>query len=59
MACLAVGQVSLVEARLPAGYGMDRRLERIGAQVDRVPVDLRVRRWCSSRRSCSSTCAAC
>ena len=30
----AVGQVSLVEALLPAAFGSNQRLERIRAQVD-------------------------
>ncbi len=35
----AVGQVSLVEALLPATFGSNQRLERIGTQVDRVPIE--------------------
>jgi IS5 family transposase len=35
----AVGQVSLVEALLPAAYGSNQRLERIKAQVDWAPIE--------------------
>jgi hypothetical protein len=35
----AVGQVSLVEALLPAAYGSNQRLERIRAQVDWQPIE--------------------
>jgi Transposase domain (DUF772) len=35
----AVGRVSVVEALLPAAFGSDRRLERITAQVDRLPIE--------------------
>jgi hypothetical protein len=35
----AVGQVSLVEALLPAAFGSNQRLERIRVQVDWVPID--------------------
>jgi IS5 family transposase len=35
----AVGQVSLVEALLPAAYGSNQRLERIGTQVDWAPIE--------------------
>jgi transposase, IS5 family len=37
----AVGQVSLVEALLPAAYGGNKRLERIRAQVDWAPIELK------------------
>ena len=40
MECLAVGQVSLVAALLPAAFGSNQRLERIRAQVDWVPVEM-------------------
>jgi hypothetical protein len=36
----AVGQVSLVEAPLPAALGSNQRLERITAQVDWAPIEL-------------------
>jgi hypothetical protein len=36
----AVGQVSLVEALLPAAYGSNQRLERIKAQVDWAPIEV-------------------
>jgi hypothetical protein len=39
MECLAVGQVSLVEALLPAAFGSNQRLERIKAQVDWQPIE--------------------
>jgi transposase len=35
----AVGQVSLVEALLPAAFGGNQRLERIRAQVDWPPIE--------------------
>jgi len=35
----AIGQVSLVEARLPAAFGSKQRLERIRAQVDGQPIE--------------------
>jgi transposase, IS5 family len=35
----AVGQVSLVEALLPAAFGSNQRLERITGQVDWVPIE--------------------
>jgi IS5 family transposase len=40
MECLAVGQVSLVEALLPAAFGSNHRLERIRAQVDWAPIEV-------------------
>jgi hypothetical protein len=36
----AVGQVSLVEALLPAAFGSNQRLERIRAQVDWAPIEV-------------------
>ena len=36
----AVGQVSLVEALLPAAFGSNQRLERIRAQVDWQPIEV-------------------
>ena len=36
----AVGQVSLAEALLPAAFGSNQRLERIGAQVDWQPIEV-------------------
>lgn len=36
----AVGQASLVEALLPAAFGSNRRLERIGAQVEWAPIEV-------------------
>jgi IS5 family transposase len=35
-----MGQVSLVEALLPAAFGSNQRLERIRAQVDWVPIEV-------------------
>ena len=35
-----VGRVSLVEALLPAVFGSNQRLERIGAQVDWQPIEV-------------------
>lgn len=72
MECLAVGQVSLVEALLPATFGSNQRLERIRLQVDWQPIEVLLqpmrkaptgrpatRRWCSSRLCSSNTCAVC
>ncbi len=39
MECLTMGQVSLVEALLPAAYGSNQRLGRIKAQVDWQPIE--------------------